>query len=121
MKVIWCWRCKMDIPMLDEVEFGRISQLMQQGFTGIKKVREQSGVALNEVEPDLRTRKFLPALDEYERITGFRETNPIALHHHRISIYGPPCTRCGKVLRTPLASKCFECGMPAERTMKTTS
>jgi len=51
------------------------------------------------------------ALAEYERLTGFKETNFNALFDHRISDHGPPCPRCGKVLRTPLAFKCFECGM----------
>ncbi|HSZ56104.1 MAG TPA: hypothetical protein VK797_10610 [Tepidisphaeraceae bacterium] len=49
-------------------------------------------------------------LDEYERLTGFRESNFNAVHHHRVAMYGPPCPRCGKVLRTPIAYKCFECG-----------
>jgi uncharacterized OB-fold protein len=50
------------------------------------------------------------ALDEYEKITGYRETNPNAVWHHRISIYGPPCRKCGKPLRTPQASFCAACG-----------
>ncbi len=25
MKVIWCWRCKMEVPMLDEKEFGVVA------------------------------------------------------------------------------------------------
>lgn len=51
------------------------------------------------------------ALAEYERLTGFKETICNALFHHRISLFGPPCPRCGKVLRTPVAFKCFECGL----------
>ncbi len=41
------------------------------------------------------------ALRLYERITGFKETNPKALFHHQLSICGPPCLTCGKPLRTP--------------------
>ena len=50
------------------------------------------------------------ALALYRDMTGFEETNPDALWHHRVSIFGPPCSRCGKPLRTPRARHCAECG-----------
>jgi len=53
-----------------------------------------------------------PLLDEYERITGYRETNPNAVWHHRLSMYGPPCTVCGKPLRAPQAKLCGSCMAP---------
>jgi hypothetical protein len=43
------------------------------------------------------------ALREYERITGFHETNPNVLWDHVLSRWGPPCEKCGKPLRTPRA------------------
>ena len=49
------------------------------------------------------------ALRKYHEITGFLETNVAAVAHHIISHYGPPCPNCGKVLRTAIASRCFEC------------
>ncbi len=88
MKLQWCWRCKMDIPMVDDAEWSQV------------------WAAYQSVQPDGRQ----AALNEYERLTGFRETNVNALFHHRISAHGPPCPRCGKVLRTTVAYKCFECG-----------
>ena len=84
----WCWRCKMDMPMLDEDEFALVMFELQAS------------------RPDGRQ----AMLAEYNRLTGLSETNPNAVYHHRISIYGPPCPHCRKVLRTPLAFKCFECG-----------
>ena len=42
-----------------------------------------------------------PVLQEYERLTGFHETNINAIYHHVASLYGPPCSCCGKPLRTP--------------------
>jgi hypothetical protein len=51
------------------------------------------------------------ALAEYARITGYKETTFNALFDHIISRHGEPCPRCGKVLRTPIAYKCFECGL----------
>jgi hypothetical protein len=50
---------------------------------------------------------------EYHQVTGFPETNANAIMHHRISLYGPPCTVCGKPLRTPRASFCAACGVAA--------
>jgi hypothetical protein len=94
MKMLWCWRCKAEMPMLDDDEFQRVSALFDTGTGGI------------------RERKFAPALREYERITGFRETNPNALYHHVLSMYGPPCANCGKPLRTPKAKLCGSCMHP---------
>lgn len=91
MKTLWCWRCKMDVPMLDEAEWKLVSNKMEFGKKSIRDTRPR-------------------VLAEYERLTGFKETNLNAVLHHRISYYGPPCPRCGKVLRTPVAYKCFECG-----------
>src|SRR5438067_1047089 len=50
-------------------------------------------------------------LDEHERLTGSRE-NGGNFWHHRRGAFGPPCPKCGKLLRTPRASKCMECGTP---------
>ncbi len=61
---------------------------------------------------DLRERKFSGFLAEYERITGFHETNPNAVFHHRLALYGPPCKKCGKPLRTPEAKLCGACMHP---------
>lgn len=99
----------MDIPMLDEMEFQRVEQLLREGMRASKEFRERHGLPLENL--DILSR-FKPALDEYNRITGFGETNPNALWHHRIAMYGPPCQRCGKVLRGPSASKCLQCGWP---------
>jgi uncharacterized OB-fold protein len=55
---------------------------------------------------------FQPALDAYEQITGYRETNYNALFHHRKALYGPPCHKCGRPLRTPRARLCGSCMAP---------
>jgi hypothetical protein len=79
MKVLWCWRCKAEMPMLDDDEYRPVTALRPVGKGG----------------ESLRA-KFAPMLAEYERITGLRETNPNAVFHHRLSDYGPPCLYCGK-------------------------
>ena len=30
---------------------------------------------------------FVRVMEEYERITGLKETNPNAIYHHRLSLY----------------------------------
>ena len=72
--------------MLDDHEFQRVSSLLNKGTEG-----------------NVRERMFGPLLHEYELIAGFRETNPNAIYHHVLSMYGPPCAKCGKPLRTPRA------------------
>jgi len=57
--------------------------------------------------------EFQDVLREYNRITGLAETNPIAIYHHRLSMYGPPCKKCGKPLGTPRAKLCGACMEPA--------
>jgi hypothetical protein len=80
------------MPMVDDAEFAEVT-------------------ALN---PHERLKDPLAyVLKEYERVTGFKETNPNAVLHHKISLYGPPCKKCGRPLRTPQAKLCGSCMMPA--------
>jgi hypothetical protein len=80
------------MPMLDEEEYGQVMALWRQD--GAMKER----LAL--------------MLAEYVRITGYAETNPNAVWHHRLSLYGPLCHACGKPLRTPQAKLCGDCMQP---------
>ena len=83
------------MPMLDEDEFNLV----------LSKFGPKAGGTIAE-----RAERFQgPMLDEYERITGFAETNFNALYHHRLSLYGPPCSKCGKPLRSPKAKVCAAC------------
>ena len=95
MKILWCWRCRMEIPMLDEDEFTIASKLYSDAF-------KKTGMTIEE--------RFVPLLDYYEKVTGFKETVPNAIMHHRISQYGSECENCGKPYRTPQATYCADCG-----------
>ncbi len=96
--MLWCWRCSMEIPMLDENEYSEASRLYS---VGIKNIHTQ----VNNSQ-----KRFKELLDYYFKVTGFEETEPNAIMHHRIAQYGPPCEACGKPFRTPQASFCAACG-----------
>lgn len=91
MKLLWCWRCKMRIPMLDEEEFAEVTSVYRRSKREAKDPREE-------------------ICKVYNRITGFNETNGNAVMHHRITLCGPPCPDCGKPFRTPQAGFCAACG-----------
>ena len=94
MKILYCWRCKMEVPMLDEEEFAIAYRLYGEAFRTLGKTRAE---------------RFKKLLDYYFETTGFKETEPNAIMHHRIAQYGPPCENCGKPYRTPKASFCASC------------
>ena len=81
--------------MLDDDEFAQITELYKQGFSSV-------GLPVNE--------RFLPMRALYESMTGFAESNHLAILHHQISQYGDPCSNCGKPLRTSAAAFCAACG-----------
>lgn len=95
MKTLWCWRCQMEVPMLDDEEFAVASKLYRDAF-GFGK----SG-SVNE--------RMQPVVDYYENLTGLKMISN-AIMHHQISQYGPECEACGKPYRTPQASFCAACG-----------
>ena len=95
MKILWCWRCKSEVPMFDDKEFQIAQRLYQQGLqahTGGMKER------------------FKPLLDWHFEYTGRDIQVPNAIMHHEISYYGPQCEVCGKPYRTNKASFCAACG-----------
>lgn len=96
--------------MLDEQEYSEISSLFTQGMKSVKEYREQTGASIKEAVP--RSERFAAMLSRYETMTGFREINPNAVMHHRLSLYGRPCNRCGRPLRTPKAKLCGNCMSP---------
>jgi hypothetical protein len=97
MQKLWCWRCKMEVSMLDEEEFAIASKLYSEMFKDINN--------LGSIE-----NRSKPLLDYYKSVTGEEETNANAVMHHRIAQYGSLCEKCGKPYRTPQASFCAACG-----------
>lgn len=117
MRVQWCWRCKKDVPMLDEDEHARLWSAYQRSrqrlsptIEAATRLEGQTAILPHPstIPSDLI---FWSVEDEYEKITGARNVTTHALHHHRISRYGPPCLACGKPLRTATARSCAACGV----------
>jgi hypothetical protein len=109
-QTLYCWRCQMEVPMLDELEWARIAPSLSNAAADIVAYRKTHGVSLAEA----REHGYgIEALAEYFRITGYRETGADVLWHHRLSLYGRPCTACDTPLRTPQAKHCAECGASA--------
>jgi hypothetical protein len=80
---------------------------LSQSIRDIQDYRKEHGVGLAEAKQHAYG---ATALRLYQELTGFTETSPDAIWHHRLSIYGPPCGACGKPLRTPQAKLCAACG-----------
>jgi len=95
--------------MLDEQEYAEVASLFTQGTQAVKEYRTKTGAPLRSVP---LAECYAAMLARYEAITGFKETNPNAVMHHRLSLYGPACTRCGRPLRTPEAKLCGSCMAP---------
>jgi len=93
--------------MLDEAEWQIVAPLLGSSIDTIKRLRQAQAASLAEAQTNIFG---YMALVKYRKLTGHQETNPNALWHHRASLYGPPCTKCGKPLRTPQANLCAACG-----------
>lgn len=92
------------MPMLTEEEWQVVHPLSY--IAQIKQYREETGCSLSEA---LEKGLGYQTVAAYERVTGYKEANPNAILHHRLSLYGPPCHACGKPLRTPAARYCANC------------
>ena len=92
--------------MLDEREWQQIGAPGGNLIQAMKDYQSRHGVTLAVAKEEAPKE----VLARYKNLTGFDETNVNALAHHRVAIYGPPCSACGKPLRTPVARRCVECG-----------
>lgn len=97
--------------MLEEHEWQLVLPHLMDGINQTKEYRRVHTASIKEAK---RAICGDGALQRYFEITGFRETNVNALWHHRVIQFGPPCSNCGKPLRTPRAKFCAECGASAE-------
>jgi len=98
--------------MLDEAEWQIVAPLLGSSVEAWKRFRRQAAASSGKSQTNIFG--FM-ALAKYEKLTGYRETDPNAVWHHRAALYGPPCTKCGKPLRTPQANLCAACGQARVR------
>jgi hypothetical protein len=49
MQMLWCWRCKAEMPMLDEEEFAQVADLHRDGLRAVKALRETGGAPLEAI------------------------------------------------------------------------
>src|SRR2546428_7461782 len=97
-RILYCWRCRAEVPMLEEDEWEEILRCLREGVEQIKDYRSTNSLSFEEAKDQVYGHG---ALLRYQQITGSCESNPTVLWHHRLSLFGPPCTNCGKPLRTP--------------------
>src|SRR5580704_8326770 len=54
MQWLWCWRCKTEMPMLDEVEYLEVYRLYGQGMSATKEFRQKWSLPLESIEREMR-------------------------------------------------------------------
>lgn len=98
--------------MLEPEEYRLVMQAKKAGMILVEQERLRRGLpaVLPLVLEDRGTEFHRPMLEMYRLLTGFEETNPNAVYHHRTAQFGPPCPQCHKPLRTPQARYCPQCG-----------
>jgi len=95
--------------MLDEFEFALVDWALDRLRRTANRKLDQGRIRSAQADVE-RVPRVL------ERMLGPTVDGKVLLEHlrlHRLSNCGPSCRRCGKVLRTRVASKCFECGYAA--------
>jgi len=110
MKMLWCWRCQQEMPMLEAEESLLVYKAREGGMWVVEEEAKRRGRILHPMELTGVAQRLQPMLEMYRLLTGFVETNPNAVFHHVVAQYGPPCPECQKPLRTPEARFCAACG-----------
>lgn len=96
--------------MVDESEWSRLEPELISHIETINRIRKELNCDMEKAH-ELAGKA---ACDLYFEMTGFRETNSHALWHHRLSLFGKECPKCGQLFRTPQARFCANCGLKKE-------
>ena len=89
--------------MLDEEEFMEVAGLYSEAMKATKEFPLERA-PIDQI--------FSPVRLRYEQLTGMQNCHQNAIMHHRLLLYGQPCSACGKALRTPKAKLCGACMTP---------
>ncbi len=105
MKELWCWRCRMNVPMFDEDELVEMNSIYRKCLLQSKKMRitRQDSIAV------INNEAFRP-LTEWHHLQTGADCTVDEMRHHRAFLFGPNCKICNKPLRSPRAKRCAECG-----------
>jgi len=110
MKTYYCWKCKREMPFLDEQEWQRIEPLLPIAKQELIDYRLTHDCDLTTARRNCNPQ----ATQLFESITGFPGIHFDTISHHRLYDWGKECPRCGHLLRTPKASFCANCGWNPE-------
>lgn len=61
MKIRWCWRCRSEIPILDEEEYPIVYKLYDECMKATDEFRQKHGLSLGNTSMDER---FSPVVKE---------------------------------------------------------
>ena len=106
MKEYFCFRCKKDMPFLDEVEWETISPLIRGSMLDVKKYREEHQCDLATAKKNFRSE----ATVQFEKLTDYPDVYVSTITHHRLKDMGPECVACGHLFRINKAKFCANCG-----------
>ncbi len=102
--------------MLEKEEFKLVLEADQKGLGFVEQQLQEKGLqnyTLLKLDSPVAERKRA-FLEMYRILTGYEETNPNAVWHHIVDVYGPPCPNCKKPIRTSKARYCVSCGFGQE-------
>jgi hypothetical protein len=104
------------MPMLEPEEFKLVLEADNKGMDFVEQQIKKRGISnykYLKLDSPIAERKRA-FLEMYQVLTGFDETNPNAVWHHRVDVYGPACPNCQRPLRTEKARYCVSCGFGKE-------
>ncbi|WP_147429627.1 hypothetical protein [Teredinibacter turnerae] len=110
MEIEYCWRVGKELPMLNEEEWAQLSPLLSDTVRKIKAYRAEHGCDI----PTARANCDPRAVAKFEELTGHKNIGYDVMFYLRRSSYGPKCSSCGKLFRTPKAKLCASCGQKLE-------
>lgn len=110
METHFCWKCKKEMPFLDEKEWKKVSPLLRPSMQELRDYLTQHRCSLDVARKAVKTQVGI----KFEQITGMSGIHFETIYHHRRSAWGPVCRHCGLLLRTSKAKLCAQCWTVAE-------